>query len=1697
MPNRNKRKAEEFDPLKSDSEDSTYGASTSKSIKAKPSRSQGKPSRKRQRRAYDDDDGSGEISEESDITEASFEGKIEEEEPEIDERTGRPKRKAAKKRPVYQDDDTEDSIEDAPDYPAQKSATPKKKGKTKSLVLKLNVGTPQPTPAPGPVRRSTRARSGSVGIARPMSSDPPRRSSRIAHDDSEPIVKLTESGRHADIVHPGTRSPEVEAPRPKRGGKGIKKPSASIVYEQDEESSAGTKHPQRAEIAASGDELDDEEEDDPQTNLTTDTRLPTLADTQVPADITVDEIPESPEDKHVEDDEDEDPISKPRSANRRTDKAQTEQSVDEVPDPSGGLSTRESIRGAGRTRKTRGSQKGSRGESSDFEPPAQEEGGEEDISDSEDSTSSPRKPSQQIDEDNESPGKRGAQTSKGKSRSQRDPPSDEHDSAEELAEELQDLRPSRPRRPARAEILFDDKPKTRNRKPVDYRIFRPEVALQLEDDGAASATTPSRRGRGGTGGTWQRSLHPTYGPFGGAGGPTPVFGGPGGIGAAGGVDSDSSDDEAAQRPRAPGIGGAFGMTPTAAAPAGFGHFPAPGQAHGSDPLQGPSGTPANLGKIKDKQLLADADPLGVDQNVNFENVGGLQGHIDQLKEMVALPLLYPEVFQRFHVVPPRGVLFHGPPGTGKTLLARALANSVSTQGRKVTFYMRKGADALSKWVGEAERQLRLLFDEARKTQPSIIFFDEIDGLAPVRSSKQEQIHASIVSTLLALMDGMDGRGQVIVIGATNRPDSIDPALRRPGRFDREFYFPLPNTEARRCILDIHTKNWEPPLTPTFKNEIAKLTKGYGGADLRALCTEAALNAVQRRYPQIYKSNEKLVIKPETINITAKDFMISIKKMVPSSERSAPSGAAPLAKHIEPLLRHSLAEIENVVAEILPQKKRLTALEEAEFEDAEDDRGIRTEQMQQEFERSRVFRPRLLIKGKPGMGQQYLAGALLNHFEGLHVQSFDIPTLLCDSGRSSEAAVIQLFTEVRRHKPSVVYIPDVSTWYKTVGEATISTFLGLLRALAPTEPILLLGVLECEPQYIDPQMLRDLFGFSRKNLFDIRRPDRQMRHEFFSAVIEYLNISPADFPDPLNRKKRKIEELMPVPPDPPKELAVMSKADLKALKKRDRHLLNVLKLRIQPIMDQIKMKFKKFRTGAIDESLIRYLYDEDDPGMVSTDLSPEQRQQDLSRPYEKAKDEHGVPGLKETGTGNFFYNLEIVTIEKRLSNGYYKRPKDFLSDIKKLTKDAKMMKDTERLLKANELQANVEVDMQGIEIGDAAMCAELEAVYEREKKRERDMFAKAKEVAAPEGPSPDPVPSNVPPGNAGLPIDQSSGPIRLGQPVSNGTAHHPIAPLNPYQPSQPSTVTNGISGHISDLSDLGVSTNQSNGTPVPSQDKNDTHMTSGEHSSGRGTQYSSFGNSAQIQEPLSGTGGATNLEQRLLYGGLSQRSAITPMAEGSTPQDYVNWASSTSSEKAILGSSGPSNRQSFQAKNEGPGLESVPEAALANSQLPDTQDVITSPEYRRFKNLSIQASQGTTHPNSSQSQGTSHPNSSQSQSSSQPLPIPAVPPFPRPSNASIQRIADILNETDTSDSSLVTADLKLTEKFLTDIVIQSSGCSVEQLEQIYSALMDQIWKTRGDWNRIHVLKGLKGVFDDVLTDIKDIQDTAPGSMEIEG
>ncbi|XP_020203639.1 uncharacterized protein LOC109789156 [Cajanus cajan] len=232
----------------------------------------------------------------------------------------------------------------------------------------------------------------------------------------------------------------------------------------------------------------------------------------------------------------------------------------------------------------------------------------------------------------------------------------------------------------------------------------------------------------------------------------------------------------------------------------------------------------------------------------WESVAGLKDVIRCMKEVVILPLLYPELFDNLGLTPPRGVLLHGHPGTGKTLVVRALIGACARGDKRIAYFARKGADCLGKYVGDAERQLRLLFQVAEKCQPSIIFFDEIDGLAPCRTRQQDQTHSSVVSTLLALMDGLKSRGSVVVIGATNRPEAVDPALRRPGRFDREIYFPLPSIEDRASILSLHTQKWPKPITGSLLEWIARKTPGFAGADLQALCTQAAINALKRNFP---------------------------------------------------------------------------------------------------------------------------------------------------------------------------------------------------------------------------------------------------------------------------------------------------------------------------------------------------------------------------------------------------------------------------------------------------------------------------------------------------------------------------------------------------------------------------------------------------------------------------------------------------------------------------------------------------------------------------------------------------------------------------------------------------------------------------------------------------------------------------------
>lgn len=256
-----------------------------------------------------------------------------------------------------------------------------------------------------------------------------------------------------------------------------------------------------------------------------------------------------------------------------------------------------------------------------------------------------------------------------------------------------------------------------------------------------------------------------------------------------------------------------------------------------------------------------------------------------MRETVQLPLLYPETFRKLGIDPPKGVLLYGPPGTGKTFLAREIART-EVEGKRLTFFHQRGAELLSKFHGESERKVRDLFTRAQIAAPSVIFLDEVDGLAPKRSPKQNQVYSSVVTTLLSLLDGIDSksRRQVFVIAATNRPEMIDPALRRPGRFDREIYVPLPSKKAREAILRLYTKRWTPSPPEQLLNDLAEKTRGYSGAELRALAVEASLAAVRRQFPSIFNTKGEETSKPQfsakdwkTISVNHWDFQIALEK----------------------------------------------------------------------------------------------------------------------------------------------------------------------------------------------------------------------------------------------------------------------------------------------------------------------------------------------------------------------------------------------------------------------------------------------------------------------------------------------------------------------------------------------------------------------------------------------------------------------------------------------------------------------------------------------------------------------------------------------------------------------------------------------------------------------------------------------------
>ncbi|KAL9651601.1 hypothetical protein ABK040_001546 [Willaertia magna] len=590
--------------------------------------------------------------------------------------------------------------------------------------------------------------------------------------------------------------------------------------------------------------------------------------------------------------------------------------------------------------------------------------------------------------------------------------------------------------------------------------------------------------------------------------------------------------------------------------------------------------PLNQSQLK-KKPSADIDPL-FSKPIGFDSIGGLHRHINALKEMVVLPLLYPEVFDKFDITPPRGVLFYGPPGTGKTLLARALASTCTdSSNRPIAFFMRKGADILSKWVGEAEKQLRLLFDEAKKLQPSIIFFDEIDGLAPVRSSKQDYIHSSIVSTLLALMDGLDSRGQVVVIGATNRIDSIDPALRRPGRFDRELIFTLPSKSARKEILNIHTKNWKPPVAEDLKEEICSKCVGYCGADIKALCAESALNALKRKFPQVYTSNTRLQIDLDSVGVTKVDFLRAMKSITPASHRSSVVYASPLPVNLEPLLSSKLETLKELCKAAFPvcikslnkdsikeESHTMVAVSGEEGNDQiipalfDDFEGVDEKTFEDSdkdyFINPPTFKPWILIHGEAGMGQNYIASALLYCLEEFPLFSLGFESLITHSSAKSEVeAIINVVADARKNSPSILWIPKIDEWWSKSTDLMKSTLITLLEEIPSSIHILVLSTCSTDNFSDLPSDVQELFVDYR---FSVDKPVFEERKNMFHSVVTDILRKPLN----THTVKKVYPRLPPAPTTINPTNQLTSEKEEKHLRKEEEKTLRELRVYFREI-----------------------------------------------------------------------------------------------------------------------------------------------------------------------------------------------------------------------------------------------------------------------------------------------------------------------------------------------------------------------------------------------------------------------------------------------------------------------------------------------------------------------------------------------------
>ncbi|MEM2226002.1 MAG: CDC48 family AAA ATPase [Candidatus Bathyarchaeia archaeon] len=460
--------------------------------------------------------------------------------------------------------------------------------------------------------------------------------------------------------------------------------------------------------------------------------------------------------------------------------------------------------------------------------------------------------------------------------------------------------------------------------------------------------------------------------------------------------------------------------------------------------------------------------------ITYEDIGGLKDAIQKVREMIELPLRHPELFERLGIEAPKGILLYGPPGTGKTLLAKAVASETNAN-----FIHIGGPEIMSKYYGESEERLREIFKQAQENAPSIIFIDEIDSIAPKREEITGEVEKRVVSQLLALMDGLEPRGKVVVIGATNRPNAIDPALRRPGRFDREIEIGVPDRQGRLEILQIHTRGM-PLAEDVDLGKLADITHGFVGADLEALCKEAAMRALRRVLPSLDLEAESIPAEVlNKITVTMGDFNEALKDVEPSAMREV-LVEVPQVKWSD---IGDLSEVKEELREAIEWPLKYKEL----------------------FDKTNTPPPKgVLLYGPPGTGKTLLAKAVATESEANFI-SIKGPELLSKWVGESERAVREIFRKAKQAAPCIIFMDEIDSIAPVRGggygdshvtERVISQLLTELDGLEELRDVVVIAATN-RPDIIDPALLRP--GRFDKLLY-VPLPDRDARREIFKIHL---------------------------------------------------------------------------------------------------------------------------------------------------------------------------------------------------------------------------------------------------------------------------------------------------------------------------------------------------------------------------------------------------------------------------------------------------------------------------------------------------------------------------------------------------------------------------------------------------------------------